>query len=190
MMGIGAGFVAALVLALYLQDSSNAARYREPFLLWVLPAVVLFWLCRLWLMADRGEMQEDPLVRIWRQDLLGGRPLYRCSIRRRRAHAMDSATVVGAAAPGIWASTTARSPQSTRCAGSGKVWWLMAGGPVHGRKIDRRVPNVCDPRRNSLFGDRICGNDAAQSALVRHDLGAEHGLGHGRTFMEPQAVHC
>lgn len=62
MMGIGAGFVAALVLALYLQDSSNAARYREPFLLWVLPAVVLFWLCRLWLMADRGEMQEDPLV--------------------------------------------------------------------------------------------------------------------------------
>jgi 4-hydroxybenzoate polyprenyltransferase len=62
MMGVGAGFVAALVLALYLQDSSNAARYREPFLLWVLPAVVLFWLCRLWLMADRGEMQEDPLV--------------------------------------------------------------------------------------------------------------------------------
>jgi 4-hydroxybenzoate polyprenyltransferase len=62
MMGIGAGFVAALVLALYLQDSSNAARYREPFLLWVLPAVVLFWLCRLWLMTDRGEMQEDPLV--------------------------------------------------------------------------------------------------------------------------------
>jgi hypothetical protein len=51
-------------------------------------------------------------------------------------------------------------------------------------------PNVCDPGRNSLFGDRTRGNDAAQSALVRHDLGAEHGLGHGRTFMEFQAVHC
>jgi glycine/D-amino acid oxidase-like deaminating enzyme len=42
------------------QDSSNAARYREPFLLWVLPSVVLFWLCRLWLMARTAARCWDP----------------------------------------------------------------------------------------------------------------------------------
>jgi len=62
MMGVSAGFVSALVLALYLQDDSITARYNEPFLLWGLPAAVVFWVCRVWLMADRGEMHDDPLV--------------------------------------------------------------------------------------------------------------------------------
>jgi 4-hydroxybenzoate polyprenyltransferase/phosphoserine phosphatase len=62
MMGLGAGFAAALVLALYLQDDAVAARYNEPFMLWLLPAAVVFWLCRVWLKADRGDMHDDPLI--------------------------------------------------------------------------------------------------------------------------------
>lgn len=62
MMGVGAGFVSALVLALYLQDDAITAVYSEPFLLWALPAGVVFWVCRVWLMADRGEMHDDPLI--------------------------------------------------------------------------------------------------------------------------------
>jgi 4-hydroxybenzoate polyprenyltransferase len=61
-MGIGSGFVAALVLALYLQSAIVADRYNEPFLLWVLPAAVVYWECRIWLMTDRGEVHDDPLV--------------------------------------------------------------------------------------------------------------------------------
>ncbi len=61
-MGGGSGFVAALVLALYLQSHEVAARYNAPFLLWVLPAVVVYWECRIWLMTDRGEVHDDPLV--------------------------------------------------------------------------------------------------------------------------------
>lgn len=61
-MGITAGFIAALVLALYLQSKTVAAHYNEPFLLWVLPAAVVYWECRIWLMADRGEVHDDPLV--------------------------------------------------------------------------------------------------------------------------------
>jgi 4-hydroxybenzoate polyprenyltransferase len=61
-MGMAAGFASALVLALYLQDKDVAAHYREPFLLWGLPAAIVFWLCRVWLMADRGEMHDDPLI--------------------------------------------------------------------------------------------------------------------------------
>lgn len=62
MMGVGAGFVACLVLALYLQDTFVRQRYSEPFLLWAVPACLIFWLCRLWLLVDRGALDDDPLV--------------------------------------------------------------------------------------------------------------------------------
>lgn len=62
MMGVSAGFIAALVLSLYLQDENAAAHYTEPFLLWGLPAASVFWTCRVWLIASRGEMHDDPIV--------------------------------------------------------------------------------------------------------------------------------
>ena len=61
-MGVSAGFIASLVLALYLQDDTRAALYSEPFLLWGLPALVILWICRVWLMVARGEMHDDPIV--------------------------------------------------------------------------------------------------------------------------------
>ncbi len=61
-MGVSAGFIAALVLALYLQDDASSVLYREPFLLWGLPAACLLLICRFWLKASRGEMHDDPIV--------------------------------------------------------------------------------------------------------------------------------
>lgn len=61
-MGVAAGFVAALVLALYLREPANIARYAAPLFLWALPALVVLWLSRVWLKVDRGEMHDDPLV--------------------------------------------------------------------------------------------------------------------------------
>lgn len=65
-MGLASGFVSALVLALYLQDPVNARHYGEPFVLWAVPATVVFWLCRVWLKTDRGQMHDDPLVYAFR----------------------------------------------------------------------------------------------------------------------------
>ena len=62
MMGVSAGFIAALVLALYLQDDVVAANYSRPLLLWGLPAAGVLWICRLWLKVSRGEMEDDPIV--------------------------------------------------------------------------------------------------------------------------------
>lgn len=62
MLGVGAAFVSCLVLALYLQSDAVRAHYNEPFLLWALPAAVVFWLCRVWLLASRGLVHDDPLV--------------------------------------------------------------------------------------------------------------------------------
>lgn len=63
MMGVSAGFLSCLVLALYIQnDMAGASHYRWPLALWVLPASVLFWFSRLWLLVDRREIEDDPLV--------------------------------------------------------------------------------------------------------------------------------
>lgn len=61
-LGIGAGMIGALVLALYLHDPSKASHYGAPAFLWALPASVVFWLSRVWLKVDRGEMHDDPLA--------------------------------------------------------------------------------------------------------------------------------
>jgi len=65
-MGMASGFVSGLVLALYLQEPTNAQNYGEPFILWVVPATIVFWLCRVWLKTERGEMHDDPLVYAFR----------------------------------------------------------------------------------------------------------------------------
>jgi 4-hydroxybenzoate polyprenyltransferase len=61
MMGVGASFVSALVLALYVQDAS-ITRHVNAVILWGIVPVLLFWQCRLWLSAARGYMHEDPIV--------------------------------------------------------------------------------------------------------------------------------
>jgi 4-hydroxybenzoate polyprenyltransferase len=61
-MGVGSSFVAAMVLALFIQSSSVAARYERPELLWLAVPLVLFWQCWLWLSTARGLMHSDPIV--------------------------------------------------------------------------------------------------------------------------------
>jgi 4-hydroxybenzoate polyprenyltransferase len=61
-MGVGASFVSALVLALFIQSDSVTARYTHPNLLWVTVPLVLFWQCRVWLSTARGYMHDDPIV--------------------------------------------------------------------------------------------------------------------------------
>ncbi len=61
-IGVGAGMISALVLALYLRDPTRAVHYATPAFLWALPAGVVFWLSRVWIKLDRGEMHDDPLA--------------------------------------------------------------------------------------------------------------------------------
>lgn len=60
-MGTGSGYIAALVFVLYVDGPTVRAVYREPLLLWLILPVLLYWLGRLWLLAGRGQMQEDPV---------------------------------------------------------------------------------------------------------------------------------
>src|SRR5262249_29218313 len=61
-LGITAGYAAVLVLALYLQDESAAAKYPTPEFIWGAVPLLMLWISWIWLKAHRGHMHDDPLV--------------------------------------------------------------------------------------------------------------------------------
>ncbi|CAM3365149.1 Candidate membrane protein [Bordetella sputigena] len=61
-LGGASGYISVLVLALYINDSSYGALYRHPQWMWGACPLLLFWLSRVWLLAHRGEMHDDPIV--------------------------------------------------------------------------------------------------------------------------------
>lgn len=62
MLGSASAFTSVLVLALYINSSAVPALYRRPQILWLTCPVLLYWLSRLWILARRGAVVEDPVV--------------------------------------------------------------------------------------------------------------------------------
>lgn len=62
MMAVTAGYVAVLVLALYLNTPAVVTLYQRPEFLWAVCAVLLYWISRAAMIAHRGEMDDDPIV--------------------------------------------------------------------------------------------------------------------------------
>jgi 4-hydroxybenzoate polyprenyltransferase len=61
-LGVTASYAAVVVLALYVHDPETAHLYETPSILWLVVPLMLYWSSRLWLLADRGEIDEDPLL--------------------------------------------------------------------------------------------------------------------------------
>jgi 4-hydroxybenzoate polyprenyltransferase len=61
MFGIASGFMGIVILALYITGSDVTALYRAPGWLWGLCALLSYWLCRVWLLAFRGDVHDDPV---------------------------------------------------------------------------------------------------------------------------------
>jgi 4-hydroxybenzoate polyprenyltransferase/phosphoserine phosphatase len=59
--GTAAGYASVVVLTLYISEL-NTALYSHPGRLWLLVPVLLLWISRLWLLASRGDLNEDPVV--------------------------------------------------------------------------------------------------------------------------------
>lgn len=60
--GTSSAYLAALVLALYLNSPELKLLYRHPQALWAVFALTLFWVSRIWMIAFRGQMHDDPIV--------------------------------------------------------------------------------------------------------------------------------
>lgn len=61
-LGTAAGLMSVLVLALYIDSPNIAPLYQRAEFLWALCLVLLYWIGRVWLLAHRGELHDDPVV--------------------------------------------------------------------------------------------------------------------------------
>jgi 4-hydroxybenzoate polyprenyltransferase/phosphoserine phosphatase len=59
--GIAAGALSAGILALYITSPKVLEFYNRPAVLWILCPLVLYWIGRIWRLAVRGELSDDPL---------------------------------------------------------------------------------------------------------------------------------
>lgn len=61
-LGTASGYLAVLVLALCISSDEVKTLYTHPQAIWLLCPLLLYWISRIWLMARRNEMHEDPVV--------------------------------------------------------------------------------------------------------------------------------
>jgi len=64
--GVASAFTSALVLALYIHSKEMQDMYTLPWALWPLCPLVLYMLLRIWMLARRRMLHEDPVVFIMR----------------------------------------------------------------------------------------------------------------------------
>lgn len=60
--GTASAFAAVMVFAIYISGSDVTVLYSHPRMLWLIVPLMILWLCRVWLLASRGNLDEDPLV--------------------------------------------------------------------------------------------------------------------------------
>ena len=62
-IGIATGMCAVLILVLYIiNDAFRQSFYGNTIWLWGFPMVVFLFVCRIWLMCQRGQMNDDPVA--------------------------------------------------------------------------------------------------------------------------------
>jgi 4-hydroxybenzoate polyprenyltransferase len=60
--GTASAFAAVVVFANYISGRDVEVLYRQPRFLWLIVPLMILWLCRVWLLASRGDLDEDPVV--------------------------------------------------------------------------------------------------------------------------------
>jgi 4-hydroxybenzoate polyprenyltransferase len=61
-LGAASGYLAVLVLSLYINSADSLELYRRPQILWLVCPMMLYWVSRVWMVAHRGTMHDDPVV--------------------------------------------------------------------------------------------------------------------------------
>jgi 4-hydroxybenzoate polyprenyltransferase len=61
-LGISSGVVSTLVFTLYINNPDVLHLYKHPIYLYFITPVVLYWILRMWFVAHRGLMLDDPIA--------------------------------------------------------------------------------------------------------------------------------
>jgi 4-hydroxybenzoate polyprenyltransferase len=60
--GTASAYAAIVVLCIYIAGQDVTKLYRTPGLLWIMAPLMLLWLNRMWLLASRGKLEDDPVA--------------------------------------------------------------------------------------------------------------------------------
>jgi 4-hydroxybenzoate polyprenyltransferase len=60
--GLSSGFLAVLVFALYINTPTIVQYYPRQDLLWGICLVLVYWIMRIWFLAARDQMHDDPVL--------------------------------------------------------------------------------------------------------------------------------
>lgn len=60
--GTSSGYAAVVVFMLYIARPDVTDLYRYAGRLWFLVPLLLYWITRIWLLASRGELDDDPVI--------------------------------------------------------------------------------------------------------------------------------
>ena len=61
-IGISLGYMSIFIMGEYINSPLISEYYSNPKLIWLLFPLITYWLGRLWILANRGEVNEDPLI--------------------------------------------------------------------------------------------------------------------------------
>jgi 4-hydroxybenzoate polyprenyltransferase len=61
-MGLSSGTAAVLVMCLYINSPDVHALYARAEILYLVAPVLLYWIGRVWFLAARNELDDDPVV--------------------------------------------------------------------------------------------------------------------------------
>ena len=61
-ISISTSFISILVLIFYINSSEIIKLYSYPEILWVICLIISFWISRLIVKSNKGEIEDDPLM--------------------------------------------------------------------------------------------------------------------------------
>jgi 4-hydroxybenzoate polyprenyltransferase len=60
--GTSSAYASIVIFALYINGHDVAALYHHPSRMWLITPFMILWVSRVWLLASRGVLDEDPVV--------------------------------------------------------------------------------------------------------------------------------
>ena len=60
--GTSSAYASVVVFSFYIGAHEVSSLYRHPDRLWLVTPLLIFWVSRVWLIASRGQLDEDPVI--------------------------------------------------------------------------------------------------------------------------------
>jgi 4-hydroxybenzoate polyprenyltransferase/phosphoserine phosphatase len=60
--GTASAYASVVVFSMYISNGEVMALYKHPSRMWLITPLMILWLSRVWLLASRGELDEDPVI--------------------------------------------------------------------------------------------------------------------------------